>query len=85
MRDQRDIDLGALGLGTVQTGYTGGEWAAASPPPGGEAMNAAHARWGGGKELSYAELEELLALMFTLQVWCAVSLYSRFVQQSNAN
>jgi len=69
IKDVRTVDDGgALGVQGVQTGYTAGEWASPSPPrdwP--DATTAAHARWGGGKELTFGELEELLDLMFRLQ------------------
>lgn len=70
MKDEKTVDLGALGTASVATGYTGGEWASASPPSTSawtEPMLAAHAKWGGGKELSYAELEEFLDLIFRTQ------------------
>ena len=52
----------------VATGYTARQWGARRPVASWTpAMAAAHARWGGGKELSPKELDELLALLLRLQ------------------
>ena len=70
MKDERTVDLGLGTVSVTQTGYTGREWAAASRPSTSAwtaPMLAAYAKWGGGKELSYTELEELLDLIFQIQ------------------
>lgn len=49
-------------------GYTAREWCAPEPPPHWSARCvAAHARWGGGRELARGELQELLALLLLLR------------------
>ena len=54
----------------IKIGYSAREWASAKPQDRWQwpdEMKAAHARWGGGRELSRVELEAFLAHLFVLQ------------------
>jgi hypothetical protein len=49
------------------TGFFAAEWAQEVPPEPPATWAAAHAKYGGGRELNYAELKDLMDLIFRLQ------------------